>query len=147
MKTLLFVLISVLVSGTLVMAEQVDLSEHGPDLLKAPFAARYRFENAYHKDWPKSSYVERKEFLTNWHMQIREDQKKQKIEQRKEKLLEKEKQQIKKEALIKERNRIKKNNQEAKDEHKEYITRGKSLDKKVSEQARRIRQMEKSGRN
>lgn len=52
-------------SASMVLA--ADLSQHGPDLLKAAFPIRYKFEQTYGVEWQKSSYDQRKKFLIQWY--------------------------------------------------------------------------------
>ncbi len=52
--------------------------EFGPDLTRAPFYLQFTFNQKYNKDWSKSYYTERKEFLIAYEATALEEQAKEK---------------------------------------------------------------------
>ncbi len=60
----------------------VDLSMHGPELRRAPFDIRHKFEKQTKEDWYTSSYQDRKKFLTEYYINLQEEQELQNVKNR-----------------------------------------------------------------
>ena len=143
MNKFIFFLLLFLVTSSLVFAEyQVDLSEHGKDLMRAPFPVRYNFSKAYHKDWTNSTYSEREIFLNNWHRQLIIEEKKAQIKKKEEDRLELEKQKAKAAEIKRERDKIKEEERKIKNEDRVLNQRNKSFNIKTKTQSRMLERLQ-----
>ncbi len=141
-KLKFFFIVCFLVSTVALAKENLDLSGHGADLMKASYPMRYKFENSSHKSWMKSTYEERQEFLTNWYIEEKGNQKRSQIQARKENRdilqLEKERETEKK-VLAK---KIKDREKEKKQELKVARNEKESLDKMAKAQQRQLHKLQ-----
>ncbi|MBF0490577.1 MAG: hypothetical protein HQL15_08160 [Candidatus Omnitrophica bacterium] len=139
----LLILVFILFFGIASAEASMDLSQHGPQLIKAPFPIRYRFEMKHHKSWLKSTYDERKEFLTEWYTRQKDEEtaakEKAKAELDAQRELQNQKKEEKKrlEEMDKESQRAKLN------EAKETETQKKDFDKVVTDQQRQLERLQK----
>ncbi len=139
-----FILVFFLSCGSLALAERaVDLSEHGKDLMKAPFVARYQFYEIYHKDWLRSTYSERKFFLTQWHKNLIAEDKKEAAQAKEEARLERDKINEKRAMAKAEQDRLKAQALEAKDETKDFDARQKDFNERVKSSQKDIEELQK----
>jgi hypothetical protein len=119
----------------------VDLSEHGKDLMKAPFPTRYQFSKNYNKDWLKSTYNERKIFLTKWHLDQIQLQKDNKAKDKEEARIEKEKQKQIRDAKKQDLNRLKEEQKEEKQKEKDFSKRNDEFNKRVDDTHKEIKKL------
>ena len=143
MNKVKFILIIFVLSASIALAkEQVDLSEHGVDLMKASFPIRYKFENVYHKTWLRSTLDQRKDFLTNWHIEENEAIKKARTqavqEAKQNRLIQKEKEIAEKI----EQNRIRTQERADREKEKKLRAEKREFDKKVREEQRALQRMQ-----
>ena len=145
MNRLILTFLCFLTATTLAVAsESINLEEHGKDLLKAPFAARYNFERKFHTSWANSTYTQRRIFLTNWHQDLLNEQKKDQVEKKEEQKARLARQKEREALLKKEQERLKELKAESKEQEKNFQDRNKNLHATVKNQESQIRQMRSS---
>jgi hypothetical protein len=124
------------------VAFALDLSQHGPDLMKAAFPIRYKFEQTYHEEWVKSSYDERKAFLISWYKEEAADAKKAMIQAKKDVALQQEIEKADKVEKKRLDNIKKAREKEAKEEHKETVNDKRDFDRAIAEKDRELKKLQ-----
>ncbi|MEI7998398.1 MAG: hypothetical protein WCH62_02700 [Candidatus Omnitrophota bacterium] len=145
MKCFKLIITIIFLSTSLAFASvKIDLSEHGKDLMKAPFPARFKFSKVYRNDWLNSTYAERKKFLTQWHIdlanQAKEEARLAKEKARLERDLQRSLQQKKKAEIA----RLKAEERKARQEQRETKAEKRSFEDRIKSSQESLRQMQKS---
>ena len=143
----LFLLALMLISTLSFAADKIDLSEHGKDLMKAPFTIRYAFYKEYHKDWVHSIYSERNTFLTKWHKKQIADAKAAAIKARQDAIDEKNRQREKNEKIRDDKLKLRAKEQEEKDYERDFKNQGRNFDQKVRDEQRELLQLQRQRSN
>ncbi len=115
--------------------------EYGPYLTQVPFYLRHAFYKKYHKDWEKTYYFEREDFLKDYEINLTAEQAKEKAEAKAEANKEKERLFKKKEALRKEKDRLKAELAEQKSEKIASAAEQKVFNESVAAQRKKIQEM------
>ena len=142
----LFFLGLILYSST-AFASGVDLSEHGKDLMKAPFAARIHFYNTYHINWMDSTYSERKSFLTKWHQQQVQEAKETQAKAKAEAIIERAKAMKKRAEQKAQADKEKAEARQKQEEEKEDQSRQKKFNERIKSQEHLIQEMQHQKQN
>jgi len=134
--------------STLCFANNKDLArlqkQFGHDLTKAPFFLRFAYYKEFNKDWKKSDFLERKEFLTQYEINLAKDQARDKEEAKEEAAKAKELWQEKKDALRNEKERLKEEAAQEKAEQQAEDERQKEFNAGVIAQQRNLQQMQRA---
>jgi len=136
-------LIFLLIAGTswAKMTEAQLKQIYGQDLSHAPFFLRFSFYKSHNKDWYKSLYFERHDFLMYYEENKAKQEALDKAEAKLEAEKEKEHNDEKAAKEKKEKDRIKREHDEEAAEEKEYNDRQKQFDQQVSSEQQEVQQM------
>ncbi len=119
-------------------------AKYGPDLTRAPFHLRYSFSKSYQKDWYHSYYLERKEFLQKYEIELIQQARADKINAKAQKRREKELLNQQRAAKRAEEQKVKEALAEQKAEAKEEKDRQHEFDQAVKVEQKEMKQMERA---
>jgi len=115
--------------------------DYGNNLVHVPFFLRFAFKRNFNKEWDKSDYAERKVFLIAYETDLEASQARDKEEAKEEAQAKKDAWLAKKAQAQKERDRLKAEQDEAKQEKADEIAQQKEFNDNLRDQKQKLQDM------